>query len=87
MKNLNELIQICKQYISGCLSIEDLQYKIENIVLPQECKKTLEIKQHNLCNQLEEIRFCYSESQREYANEVVKNFVEEIIKEEERLKG
>ena len=34
-----------------------------------------------------EIRFCYSKSQREYANEVVKNFVEEIIKEEERLKG
>ena len=81
MKSLNELIQICERYLSGELSIEDLQYKIENIVLPVECKKTIEIKQHNLCNQLEEIRFCYSESQRECANVVVKTFVDEIIKE------
>lgn len=44
--------------------IEEFQHTIEEILLPDVCKMSLEKFQHNACNRLEEIKYCYAESQK-----------------------
>lgn len=86
MEKFNELIKICEQFINNEFDIEKFQNKIETIVLPDKCKKTLEKEQHNACNKLEEIKYCYADSQKEYANKVAVELIQATIKEQERFK-
>ena len=87
MKEINKLIELCEQFINNDFSIEEFQYGIEMIILPDKCKNTLEKEQHNACNKLEEIRYCYSSSQKVQANKVANSLIHAIIKEQERLKN
>jgi hypothetical protein len=86
MEAFGELIKVCKKFINNDFSIEEFQHKIEMIVLPDKCKKTLEKEQHNACNKLEEIRYCYFDSQKVYANKVANSLIQATLKEQERLK-
>ncbi len=87
MEKFIELIKLCEQFINNDFSIEEFQYRIETIILPNQCKNTLEKEQHNVCNKLEEIRFCYSASQKEQAQKVAKSLIQAIHNEQERLKN
>ena len=87
MKEFNELIKLCEEFINNDFSIEEFQYEIEKVILPDKCKNTLEKKQHDTCNNLEEIRYCYSVSQKAYANKVAESLIQATIKEKERIKA
>lgn len=86
MERFNELIKVCEQFINNDFDIEKFQNKIETIILPDRCKNTLEMEQYNACNKLEEIKYCYSDSQKEYANMVANLLIQATIKEQERFK-
>lgn len=88
MENLQKLINICQAYKAGKFDVEEFQYKIETVYLPDECKHTLEITQHNTCNYLEEIIYSYARKEhKQYADKVADELIEATILEQERLKG
>ena len=59
MGNLKKLIEFCQSYIDREFDIAEFQNRLEQIFLPDRFKNTLEKKQHNAVNKLEEIRFCF----------------------------
>ena len=76
MRNIERLISVCKSYINGSIELEAFQRQIEEIFLPDECKRTLEVVQHNAFNELEKIRFCYlPEQQRQHAKAVAEKLI------------
>lgn len=86
MKELNKLIKICKDFKNNYIEIEEFQRKVELVVLPDKYKKTLEKEQHNACNRLEEIMFCYKESQKMYSYKVADDLINAVLIEKEKLK-
>ena len=79
MNSLEKTISICKAYINNNFSIEEFQHQIEMIVLPDECKYTLEKEQHNTVNKLEEIRFTYlPENQKKQAILVAEHLIKMV---------
>lgn len=87
MDALSKLIKVCQQFMNNDFSIEEFQYKIETINLPEKCKKTLEKAQYNACNQLEEIIYCYSDSQKKYADKVATSLIQAVRKERKHFKA
>jgi hypothetical protein len=85
MESLKKLIAICNEFKKSVLGIEEFQQRIETILLPDECKHTLEKHQRNACNRLEEIMYCYFESQKKYADEVADSLIQATITEQKRL--
>ena len=85
MESIIKLINICNEYKNGDLNIEEFQHEIELIILPDECKNTLEIQQHNACNELEKIIYCYGKSQKKFAVEVADKLIVSAIKEKNRI--
>ena len=76
MQNIELLINICKKYIRGLIELDEFQKQIEAIILPDGCKNTLEVSQHNACNKLEQIQYCYlPENQRQHANTVAEELI------------
>lgn len=74
MNNLQKLIEICQRYIDNELDIAQFQSQLEMVFLPDDYKNTLEKKQYNAVNTLEEIRFCYlPENQYQQACQVAEN--------------
>lgn len=86
MNELDHLIFLCYEFKKGKLGIKDFQKKIELIILPDECKYTLEKHQHNASNYLEEIFYCYQESRKKYADKVADQLIQATIEEQERLR-
>ncbi len=86
MEILNELVKICNDFLNNDFNIELFQHKLETIILPDKCKKTLEKEQHNACNELEEIMYCYSTSQKAHADRVARKLICATLKEQEHLK-
>ncbi|NMC57433.1 MAG: hypothetical protein GYA50_09460 [Eubacteriaceae bacterium] len=76
MNNLESIINICKSYINGVFDVEEFQHQLEQVILPDNFKYTLEKEQHNAVNRLEEIRFSYlPENQNKYAIEVAEELI------------
>ena len=87
MKNLQKLIDICEAYKTGDFAVEEFQHRIETVYLPDECKHTLEIIQHNTCNCLEAIIYSYAEAEhKKYAEKVADDLIQATLLEQERLK-
>ncbi len=86
MKEFDELIKICEQFINNAFDIEEFQHKIEKIILPDNCKKALEKEQYNACNKLEEIRYCYSTSQKAHADKVAFSLIKATLEEQKNQK-
>lgn len=86
MQPFDDLIAMCLEFKSGDWSVEEFQYRIEAVPLPDECKHTLEGQLYNACNRLEEIIYCYAESQKRYAIEVADELIQATLAERERLK-
>ena len=63
MNELKRLIETCRKYKEGELSLIDFQHILENIYLPSDYKYTLEKQQHNAVNQLEKIYYFYPASE------------------------
>ena len=79
MKTLDNVISICKSFINGDYTIEEFQYKLETVVLPDEYKHTLEKGQHNMVNYLEEIRFnLLKDNQQKEAIKAAEKFIHEV---------
>lgn len=45
------LIDICNRYKNGDFDIEEFEQRLETVNLSGKYQKTLEIEQHNACNQ------------------------------------
>lgn len=76
MNPVEELIFICNEYREEAYSLPEFQRKLEMVLLPDTYKNTLEIDQRNVCNVLEEIRFCYrEEEQKKYARQVASELI------------
>ena len=78
MNSLEKMISVCKAYINDAFAIEEFQRQLEMIILPDECKYTLENDQHNAVNKLEEIRFTYLQNQKKQAIPVAEYLIHEI---------
>ena len=79
MNSFEKMIHICKAYVREELDIEEFQSRLEMVVLPDNCKNSLEKKQHNAVNMLEEIRFCYlPENQYKHAKVVAEKLINEV---------
>lgn len=76
MNSVEDIIKSCRDYIDGKFEIEELQRKIEKIVLPDKYKNTLEKEQHNFVNELEEIQYSYlPENQRSKAKKLAEKLI------------
>ena len=72
MNSFNKIIRICESYVEGQYGIEEFQQRLETVLLPDDCKNTLEILLHNATNRLEAIRFSYfPENQKEHADQII----------------
>ncbi len=79
MNSLEKMISVCKAYINDAFEIEEFQRQLEMIILPDECKYTLEKDQHNSVNKLEKIRFTFlPENQKKQAIPVAEHLIHEI---------
>ena len=65
MGEIKKLREICEAFKLGRFWIEEFKAPIETVYLPGEYKNTLEKAQHNTVNRLEEIIYCYAESQKD----------------------
>ena len=71
MDSLEKLMNLCQRYINREFGIAEFQSRLENVFLHDRFKNTLEKKQHNAVNKLEEIQFCYlPENQYKLARQV-----------------
>jgi hypothetical protein len=86
MKSLKDLIDVCYEFKDNAFSIEEFQHKIETVLLPDDCKNTLEKQKRNACNRLEVINYCYIESRKKYVDQVADELIQATFVEQERLK-
>lgn len=71
MDSLEKLMNLCQRYINREFGIAEFQSRLEKVFWPDRFKNTLEKKQHNAVNKLEEIQFCYlPENQYKLARQV-----------------
>lgn len=82
MNALIKLVDVCEAFKRGEFDTEEFQKRIETIYLPDEYKNTLEKIQHNSCNKLEEIQFCYTVSQKQYADLVADELISAVLSEQ-----
>lgn len=88
MNGFEKMVQTCKNYQLGKFGIEEFQQRLETILLPEDCKNTLEVNQHNTSNLLEKIQYSYPiEEQKRHADKVAEDLIQATMKEQERLKN
>ena len=86
MEAMQKMIDICIEYTQDKFDIIQFQHELEKIFLPDECKQTLEIDQHNAHNRLEGIRFSYIvDNLKLHSREVAKELIIEALIEQKRL--
>lgn len=85
MEALKRIIDVCNAFKNEEYNIAEFQERLETIYLPDECKATLQKEQHNVYNELEEILYCYNESQKKYADEVADKLIQATLLEQKRL--
>ena len=86
MYSLEKIIIICEEFKNNTFGIEEFQSRIETVLLPDDCKFSLEKIRYNACNQLERIIYCSGESLKEDANCVAEELIQATIAEQARLK-
>lgn len=86
MNGLDELLFVCRQFQKEKFDIEQLQRKIEWILLPDGCTRAFAKCRHNAAEYLEAILYCYQESGKKYADQVVDWLIQETIREQERFR-
>jgi len=88
MNSINELIVLCEKFKENAFEIKEFQSKLEEILLPDVCKHTLEKAQHNTHNNLEEIIYCYNkETGKIYAEKVAEELIQAAKAEQKRLEN
>lgn len=88
MNAFEKMIQTCKDYQLGKFGIDEFQQRLETILLPDDCKNTLEANQHNTFNLLEKIQFSYPiEEQKKRADKVAEDLIQATILEYKRLRA
>jgi len=86
MDSLEKLIAVCREFLINAFDVEEFQSRIETILLPDDCKYSLEKIRYSACNQLERIIFCSGESLKLDANKVANELIKATIEEQARLK-
>jgi hypothetical protein len=82
---MKRLIAICEAFKRGEFGVKGFQEQIETVYLPDECRHTLEIFQHNAHNDLEKIIYFYGEDDLARANKVADQLIRATKVEQERL--
>ena len=87
MNSLNELIVLCEEFKKNCFGIREFQQKLQEILLPDMCKQTLEKVQYNAHNNLEEIIYCYAETGKTHADKIAEDLIQAAKAEQKRLEN
>ena len=85
---IQKMIDICIEYKQGKFEIDTFIKHLERIYLPDECKYTLAIDQHNGANRLDSIRFSYKgDNLINHAHAVANELIAESVIEQKRLEN
>jgi hypothetical protein len=85
MNSYEHIIYVCNSYKQGKFDIDEFQKRLETVFLPDTCKNTLEIIQHNAWNRLEKIQFSQlPKDQKRYADQVADELIHATVLEQNK---
>ena len=88
MGEIDKLVDICLDYKLNKFSIEEFQARIEEVLLPYECKDTLGVDQYNSGEKLELAIHAYAEPKKSKSGiQVADLLILECLLEKKRLEN